>query len=193
MNRYRLLIKSGWSFSGIGWSFSDLGWSFSVSTRPKKYKNADQPLVVRARHRSGFGTVSVKLPRFPADSPNEAMPWMGYGNSDGEEIYPGCPDENAVVVHHDERVCDNCGRGRGTVRAREGPSFFSPIKHKAYGAWWRANFEPYPCDGEPENKRRCLADNQKRLEELRAMHEKDQKLVDDCQADLYVFAPFILG
>ena len=57
MNRYRLLIKSGWPFSGIGWSISDLGWSFSVSTRPKKYKHVDQLLVVRATLRIRFGSV----------------------------------------------------------------------------------------------------------------------------------------
>ena len=70
----------------------------------------------------------MKLQRFPADSLYEAMPWMGYalkgvcgaedtgwkfkeadgesGSSDSEEIYPGGPDENAIVVHRDERVCD---------------------------------------------------------------------------------------
>ena len=126
MNRYRLLIKSGWPFSGIGWSFSDLGWSFSVSTRPKKYRNVDQLLVVRATHRSGFGS---KLPRFPTDSRNEAMPWMGYGLKGVR----GAVETGWIFQEADEESgnsdgdCDNCGRDRGTVRAREGPNPFPPI------------------------------------------------------------------
>ena len=128
-------------------SFSDLGWSFSVSTRPSKYKNVDQLLVVRATHRSGFGS---KLPRYPADSPNEAMPWMGDGlkgvrgavetggifqkedgesvDGDGVDIYPGGPDEQTAAE-------------TGTVRAREDQYGIPPIDLDDFERWWRANFE----------------------------------------------------
>ena len=156
----------------------------------------------------------MKLQRFPADSLYEAMPWMGYalkgvcgaketgwkfkeadgesGSSDSEEIYPGGPDENVIAVHHDaRRVIDYFGEDRGTVRAREAPDPFPPFDHSEQEAAWRAKSEQYADDAEPETKRRCLADNQKRLEFLRAVLEEDQNAVHDIQYDIYLRCSFL--
>ena len=87
-------------------------------------------------------------------------------------------------MHHDERVCDFLGRDSGTVRAREGPNPFGPLDLNDFERWWCANFTQHTDDGEPETRRRRLADNQKRIVELRAILAEDQKLVDDVRAIL---------